>query len=206
MAARDLEALKKQYNKYGAAAPQGHGGHGPRGGGPGARARAMGGGKPKKTKHAIARLLKYLAKHKAVLIGAVILVVIRSVANILGSYMLRPIINDYIAVGRLEGFLYALLVLLGIYFVCIISEYFQRRAMLIVSRSAIEDIRNDLFSKVQKLPVKFYDSNSKGEVMSRFSNDVDNVGMMLDTSIMSIILGAISIVGTLFILWVFRQQ
>ncbi len=198
MAARNLEALKKEYNKYGAAAPQGH--VGPRGGGPAARARAMGGGKPKKTKRVIGRLLGYLAKHKIKLIGALVLVVIRSVANIAGSYMLRPIINNYIAVGKLEGFLYALLLLLAIYLVCVICEYFQRRAMLIISRSAIEDLRNDLFSKVQKLPVKFYDSNSKGEIMSRFSNDVDNVGMMLDTSITSIILGAISIVGTLFMM------
>ncbi len=191
MAARNLESLQKQYNKYGAAAPQGRGGHGPA-----ARARAMGGGKPKSSKNTIKRLLSYLGKHKIMLIGAVILVIVRSVSNIAGSYMLRPIINNYIAKGKLEGFLYALGVLLSIYLVCIIAEFFQRKAMLIISRSAIEDIRNDLFTKVQKLPVKYYDSNSKGEIMSRFSNDVDNVGVMLDTSIMSVILGVISIVGT----------
>jgi len=197
MAARSLEALKKQYNKYGAAMPQAHAGPGggPRGGAA-ARARAAE-GKPKKTQDTIKRLLKYMGKHKALLILAIVLVVVRSVSNVAGSYMLRPIINNYIAVGKLEGFLYALFVLMGIYLVCIITEFFQRRAMLLVSRSAIEDIRNDLFKKVQKLPVKFYDSNSKGEIMSRFSNDVDNVGVMLDTSIMSVILGAISIVGTL---------
>ena len=193
MSARNLEALKKQYNKYGAPQAQAHG-HGP---GPRRHARALSEGKPKKTKNAILRILKYVGKYRAMLIGAIILVVIRSVANIAGSYMLRPIINNYIAVGRLEGFLYALLVLLGIYLVCIGAEYFQRRAMLLVSRNAVESIRNDLFSKVQSLPVGFYDSNSKGEIMSRFSNDVDNVGMMLDTSVMSIILGAISVVGTL---------
>ena len=115
MAARNLETLKKQYNKYGALehGPIGHG-HGPRGSGPAARARAMGEGKPKKTKNTIARLLKYVAKHKVKLIIAVILVIIRSVANIAGSYMLRPIINNYIAVGKMEGFLYVLLLLLGI--------------------------------------------------------------------------------------------
>lgn len=193
MSARNLEALKKQYNKYGAPQAQAHG----HGAGPRRHARALSEGKPKKTKSVILRILKYVGKYRAMLIGAIILVVIRSVANIAGSYMLRPIINNYIAVGRLEGFLYALLVLLGIYLVCIVAEYFQRRAMLLVSRNAIESIRNDLFSKVQSLPVGFYDSNSKGEIMSRFSNDVDNVGMMLDTSVMSIILGAISVVGTL---------
>ncbi len=197
MAARNLEALKKQYNKYGAALS---GPGGPGRGGPAARARAMGGGKPKKTKEVIMRLLGYVAKHKGKLIFALMLVVVRSVTQIAGSYMLRPIINNYIAVGKLEGFLYALMLLLGIYLVCVAAEYFQRRAMLLVSRGAIEDIRNDLFEKVQKLPVRFYDSNSKGEVMSRFSNDVDNVGIMLDTSITSVILGVISLVGTLFMM------
>lgn len=198
MAARSLEALKKQYNKYGVSfsAPVGHDPGGMRGG-PAARARAMGEAKPKKTQYTIKRLLSYLGAHKTMLVLAVFLVVVRSVSNIAGSYMLRPIINNYIAAGRLEGFLYALLLLLAIYLVCIVTEFFQRRTMLKISRGAIEDIRNDLFEKVQKLPIKFYDSNSKGEVMSRFSNDVDNVGMMLDTSIMSVILGAISIVGTL---------
>ena len=195
MAARDLEALKKQYNKYGVA--QAGPGHGPGRGGPAARARAMGGGKPKKTKEVIKRLMGYVGRHKGKLIIALMLVVIRSVSQIAGSYMLRPIINNYIAVGRLEGFLYALLLLLGIYLVSTGAEFFQRRSMLLVSRGAIEDIRNDLFDKVQKLPVRFYDSNAKGEIMSRFSNDVDNVGMMLDTSITSIILGSITLVGTL---------
>lgn len=201
MAARNLEALKKQYNKYGVAMPQGPvgPGGGPRGG-PAARARTMGGGKPKKTQNTIKRLLSYMGKYRALLVLAVFLVIFRSITHIAGAYMLRPIINNYIAVGKLEGFLYALILLLGIYLACISTEFFQRRLMLLVSRNAIEDIRNDLFCKVQKLPVKFYDSNSKGEIMSRFSNDVDNVGIMLDTSIMSVILGAVNIVGTLFMM------
>lgn len=196
MAARSLDALKKQYNKYQGSMPQ-MPGPGPGGGGPRGRARVMGEGKPKKTKEVIMRLASYVKRHRGKLFVALALVILRSVTNIAGSYMLRPIINNYIAKGRLEGFLYALMVLLAVYLVCVVAEYMQRRFMLIVSRSAIEDIRNDLFEKVQKLPVRFYDENAKGEIMSRFSNDVDNVGMMLDTSVTSIILGAVSLVGTL---------
>ena len=196
MAARSLDALKKQYNKYQGSMPQ-MPGPGPGGGGPRGRARVMGEGKPKKTKEVVMRLASYVKRHRGKLFVALALVILRSVTNIAGSYMLRPIINNYIAKGRLEGFLYALLVLLSVYLICVVAEYMQRRFMLIVSRSAIEDIRNDLFEKVQKLPVRFYDENAKGEIMSRFSNDVDNVGMMLDTSVTSIILGAVSLVGTL---------
>ena len=95
MAARDLESLKKQYNKYGAAMPQG--GRGPGGGGPrgGAAARAgMAGGKPKKTQNTIKRLLAYMGKYKAFLVLALFLVIFRSVSHVAGAYMLRPIINN----------------------------------------------------------------------------------------------------------------
>ncbi len=197
MAARTLDALKKQYNKYQGTTPQMSG---PGGGGPRGRARAMGEGKPQKTKEVIKRLLGYLGRHKAKLVFALFLVVLRSITNVAGSYMLRPIINDYIAVGKLGGFLYAVLLLLAIYLISIAAEYFQRRQMLVISRCAIEDIRNDLFEKVQKLPVRFYDSNAKGEIMSRFANDVDNVGMMLDSSVTSIISGAVTLVGTLIMM------
>lgn len=196
MAARNLEALKRQYNKYGAAPVMGGGGRGMRGG----RNSSIEKGKPKKTQSTIKRLLTYMGKHKRMLILAIFLVVVRSVSNIVGTYMIRPIINNYIAVGRLEGFLYAIILLMAVYLIGIVTEFLQRRTMLIVSRSAVEDIRNDLFQKVQRLPVKFYDSNAKGELMSRFSNDVDNIGMMLDSSLMSVILGGISLIGTLFMM------
>lgn len=70
--------------------------------------------------------------------------------------------------------------------------------MLTVSQGTLERIRNDLFSKVQKLPVRFYDNNPTGEIMSRFTNDVDNIGTMLDNSLVSVISGAVTLIGTLF--------
>ncbi len=89
-------------------------------------------------------------------------------------------------------------VMLLVYALGILTTYLQARLMLTVSQGTIEAIRNDLFNKLQTLPVRFFDRNPTGEVMSRFTNDVDNIGMMLDHSLVQLISGVISLTGTLF--------
>ncbi len=83
-----------------------------------------------------------------------------------------------------------------IYLVGIISNYLQSRLMLVITQGSIEKLRNDLFSKLQKLPVRYFDSHPTGEVMSRFTNDVDNVEMMINNSLTSLISGLITLTGT----------
>ena len=90
----------------------------------------------------------------------------------------------------------ALIIMFSIYLVGIITTYTQGRLMIGVSQNVIERIRNDLFTKVQKLPIRFFDRNTTGEVMSRFTNDVDNIGMMLDNSMVSLVSGSITLIGT----------
>ena len=92
----------------------------------------------------------------------------------------------------------ALILLIAVYLVGVAASYLQNRLMLTVSQGTLERIRNDLFSKIQKLPVRFYDNNPTGEIMSRFTNDVDNIGTMLDNSLVSVISGAVTLIGTLF--------
>ena len=90
------------------------------------------------------------------------------------------------------------LALLGsIYLINIICTYGQSKLMIYVSQHSIEAIRNDLFSKVQKLPVRYYDTHSTGDMMSRFTNDVDNIGMMLDSTLVSLFSGTIQLIGTM---------
>ena len=90
----------------------------------------------------------------------------------------------------------ALCILLVIYMVGIVATYLQSRLMIAVSQGVVERIRNDLFVKLQKLPVRYYDTHSTGEVMSRFTNDVDNISLMLDNSLVSVISGVVTLVGT----------
>lgn len=89
------------------------------------------------------------------------------------------------------------LILLGlVYLIGLVTTYLQSRLMLSVSQKSVERIRNDLFRKLQKLPVRYFDGNPTGEIMSRFTNDIDNIDVMLNNSLTSIVSGVITLVGT----------
>lgn len=206
MAARSLDTLKARYNHSAVpAAGAKMGGHGPgRGpGGPGRNAVPIAKGKPKNTKNIIARLFRYIRPYQHILICVLILMLITTASSLAGSYMLRPIINNYIDIGELfsaKALFQILTVLAGIYLVGVVSTFLQNKLMLHVSQNAIADIRADLFCKVEKLPLRFHDNETTGEIMSRFTNDVDNIGTMLDNSLVSVISGSITLLGTLFLM------
>ena len=101
--------------------------------------------------------------------------------------MLRPIINKYIAPmdgsrGSVGGLAASLVFMAAIYFIGVVANYAQSRVMLTVAQNALQKIRDELFIKMQKLPVRFYDTNNNGDLMSRFTNDVDTVGQMLSST------------------------
>ncbi len=91
----------------------------------------------------------------------------------------------------------ALIILGAVYLVSAMGSYIQSRLMLSVSQNSIQKIREDLFCKLQTLPVRYFDSHPTGEIMSRFTNDVDNIDVMLNNSLTSIVSGVISLIGTL---------
>jgi len=91
----------------------------------------------------------------------------------------------------------ALVILASVYLISILTSYIQARLMLKISQSSVERIRNDLFSKMQYLPVRYFDSKPTGELMSRYTNDIDNIDVMLNHSLTSIVSGAVTLVGTL---------
>ncbi len=193
---RTLEQLKGQYRSTRTMNRRGPGG-GPRG-------RMMNGKKekPKYSKGTIKRLLSYIAPFKFRLIAAVLCMFCTTGTSLVGSYMLRPMINSLVedngqtGAERLATLAGMLTLLVGVYLVGVFTTYFQSRIMLGVSQSAIEKIRNDLFTKMQSLPVRFYDTENNGELMSRYTNDIDNIGMMLDHTVMSLISGVVTLVGT----------
>lgn len=223
---RSLEKLQKQYSravKDGRRGPGGpRGPHGPRAH-----------GKPKNTKATVKRIWGYLAKYKLRLVFVLICMLASTVASLLGSYMLAPIVNKLTAfaapnlvqtpsaieafadrvITRFTGvitgllgekapieifaYILAALIILGsIYLVGIVCTYLQSRIMLSVSQGAVKQIRNDLFGKLQRLPVRYFDSNPTGELMSRFTNDIDNIEVMLNNSLTSLISGTVTLIGT----------
>ncbi|MBQ3574120.1 MAG: ABC transporter ATP-binding protein, partial [Clostridia bacterium] len=196
MSGRSLENLQKRYNF--SAVP----GTGPKGPQPGGKHAPKGmGGKPKNTKKILGRVFSYINEYKLRMAVVVLCMLLNTAATLVGGYMLRPIFNHIAQRGipaaeRISYLLSMLIILFLAYMVAVIASFLQYRLMVTVSRSAIERIRRDLFAKLQKLPVRYFDSHSNGEIMSRFTNDVDNIGMMLDNSIISMISGAVNLVGT----------
>lgn len=193
---KKAESLKRRYGRSAAPAKK-------RGlmGGPGG-SRQMKGSLPKNTGATIRRLMSYLNEYKAFMGAALFCVIVSTLATLAGSYMLRPIINQYIAPvdggrGSVSGLAGGLMMMAAIYVVGVIANYAQSRIMLTVAQNALQKIRDDLFGKMQKLPVRFYDTNNNGDLMSRFSNDVDTIGQMLSSTLVQMFTGALSIVGTL---------
>lgn len=165
-----------------------HGGHGRKG---------MMGGKPKNVRKSIGRLFSYISQDKWKLMIVAFCVIGGTIANLAGSYMLRPIINGLTSEqGSVAFLLKGILTMLTIYLVGILAQYLQQRIMITISQGAICRLRNDLFGKLQKLPVKYYDTHNNGDMMSRFTNDVDAVGEMLNNTVVQLISGTINIIGT----------
>lgn len=192
-----VESLKR---RYGRTVPVKR--RGPMGGGPGRGRQPAGGGMPKQSKETIRRLLSYLGAYKLHMAVAFLCVIVNTVSTLAGSYMLRPIINKYIAPtdgsrGSVAGLFGSLVIMAAIYLFGVLANYAQSRVMLTVAQNALQKIRDDLFEKMQKLPVRFYDTNNNGDLMSRFTNDVDTVGQMLSSTLVQLFSGALSIVGTL---------
>lgn len=120
--------------------------------------------------------------------------------GIITSFSETKLLSGIISEGRLyEVLTYVIagiIILISVYLLGALAGYFQSRLMLSITQGSLERIRNELFSKLQSLPLKFFDNESTGDVMSRFTNDVDNIGMMLDNSLVSLISGLISLIGT----------
>ena len=175
--------------------------------GPGGGRHGHGGGrgdssKPKDIKKTIKYIMSYVLREKIRLIGALICVLISTVSTLAASYMLRPIINTYIVPtddgrGDVSGLAAALLVMLGVYLAGILATYLQSRLLTRIGQNCLKSMRADLFDHMQTLPVKYYDGNTRGDLMSRYTNDIDNVGNMLSSALISIFTAGLTLLGTL---------
>ncbi|RKR84690.1 ATP-binding cassette subfamily B protein [Mucilaginibacter gracilis] len=151
--------------------------------------------KPKNSRLVIFRLWRYLSRQRALLFLVLFLLLINIGATLLGSYLLRPIINNYIVPRNIPGLIRMIILLAGIYTVGAITGIYLNRLMIKIAQKTISTIRTDLFSKLQTLPLKFFDSTNHGELMSRFTNDMDNVSDALNTSILQLFSSAITLTG-----------
>lgn len=164
-------------------------------GGPGGPARGF--EKPKNAGKTLGRILQYLGKSKGPLLVVVFLLLTNTAASLAGSYFIKPIINTYILPGDVTGLGVALLELAGIYLVGILSAFLQARLMVRIAQKTTNTLRRDLFEKLQTLPLRFFDANTHGELMSRFTNDVDNVHMALEQSLPQFLANTLTFFGSM---------
>ena len=154
-----------------------------------------GGPKPANMFKTLGRLFSYLMKYKFSLLFVLIFMLISAFALVSGSYFLKPIINDYIIPGDFIGLAKILSILVVIYIAGALSSYGYGRIMIHVAQRTVKDIRNDLFSKMQKMPVSYFDWNPNGSLMSLYTNDVDNLSETLNSSLTNIVSSAITFIG-----------
>ena len=165
-------------------------------------ARYTGYKRPKNTKKALAELFRYMGYHKWLLLVVAVLMFISTGANVAGTYLLKPVINQFILPGDIRGLIYALTGM-GIMYLCgALSTFGYNRLMVKTSQKVVADIRRDLFAHVQKLPLKYFDAHTHGELMSRFTNDVDTVQEALNNSFTMVIQSSLTLTGTVVMLLV----
>lgn len=158
--------------------------------------------RPKDTKKTIKHLLVYLGHYKWMFMLVALLVLLSAGANVTGTYLVKPVVNRFIVPGDMEGLLKAVIAM-GVMYACgALCTLGYNRIMVKVSQKVIQDIRNDLFAHVQKLPLKYFDAHTHGELMSRFTNDVDTVQEAMNNSFAMIIQSFIMLFGTLIMMTV----
>lgn len=176
----------------------------PNGNGPGPGGR-MKFEKPKNTKKTLLRLLSYVTQKKALLVVVFVLVLFSSLADIIGTYLLTPVINEIgnmVSTGSRDfSVIIKYLILLGFIYICgAVGQYTYSRLMLNVSHGTLNALRKDLFEHLQDLPIKYFDTHTHGELMSRFTNDVDTIREAISQGLIQTITSLVTVVGIFFMM------
>ncbi len=172
----------------------------PRGGGHGHGPNGHGFQRPKDMKGTFRKLMAYVGRYKASLVLVAVCLIVSSAASVASSYMLKPLLNNYILPGDFPGLLKMLVVLAALFALSAGCSYAYARIMVHVAQRTVAAIRQDLFDRLQALPIRYYDQHQSGDLMSRFTNDIDTVSEMLNSSFASIISNVLTFVGTVLMM------
>ncbi len=162
--------------------------------------------KPKNVKGTLSRMLSYLSKKKGVLFLVVFLILISSLGTVASSFFMKPLIDNYVvpligqspSLSTMMPIIKALCLMGGLFLTSVIASYSYQRIMLYISQGTVNAIRRDLFDALQDLPISFFDSHTHGELMSRFTNDVETVRNFLSQTIVQTIQSLFTVVATFF--------
>lgn len=169
-------------------------------------ARVMNYKRPKNTKRTLLRLFSYLGRHKLTWATVAFLVLVSTAANIMGTYLLKPVINKYIIPRDIPGLLWMVLAMGVMYLIGVLATFGYNQLMAKVAQQVVADIRKDLFIHTQSLPLKYFDVHTHGELMSRFTNDVDTLTDAMNTSFSMLLQSFLMLVGTITMLLVLNVR
>ncbi len=159
-------------------------------------------GKAKEAKKTLARLSAYMRNDRGLMLVICFLILIEITTSLTGSYLLRPIINDYILPGNGVGFI-RMLVLLGVIYIAGgAAVWIQYRLLNRIAQHTVARIRYALFEHMERLPIRYFDSHQHGDLMSRYTNDIDRISDTLTDSVAEIILSVLTVIG-LFVMMLY---
>lgn len=156
--------------------------------------------KPKNVKKTVIRLLNYLKKHSIKIFISVIFIIISSLMTVFSTRLIGIAIDSYISVFNFTGLFKICILLIAIYLLASFFTWLQSILMIHVAQQTVAEIRKEIFDKFQLLPLKYFDSKTHGELMSRVTNDVDNISTMLNTSVSQVLQGILTIITTFSIM------
>ena len=169
-------------------------------------ARTMMHEKPKDLRRTLRFLWQYLRRHGGILLLISVLTITSAGANVFGTYLLKPAVNDYILPGDIAGLVKMLVFMGAVYLAGVASSYGYSQLMVKTAQKIILEIRNDLFRKVQTLPLSFFDAKTHGELMSRFTNDIDTISDALNNSFTVLVQSFVTLVGTFTVLIILSPE
>lgn len=163
------------------------------------RHKMKGGAKPRNVKNTIKRIFELLKSFKGMFIVVVICIMLGSIISVVGTFFIRTAIDDYIEIANpdMQRFATALFYMGGIFLAGVVTTFIYTRIMLNITAGTMNRVRIDLFAHLQKLPIKYYDTHTHGEIMSRFTNDTDTMREMLSNAIPQLINSVITLVAVI---------
>ena len=161
--------------------------------------------RPENMQHTLRIFVSYLGRHKFMLLIVSILATVSALANLLGTYMIRPVVNN-LANGDLHSLAIGVLVAAGIFAIGALAAWGYSQTMVKAAQQVVFDIRRDLFAHMQTLPLRFFDKKRHGDIMSLFTNDIDTIADALNNSFAMAIQSFIQMIGTLVILYILNWK
>ena len=161
--------------------------------------------RPENMQHTLRIFVSYLGRHIFMLLIVSILVTVSALANLLGTYMIRPVVNN-LANGDLHSLAIGVLVAAGIFAIGALAAWGYSQTMVKAAQQVVFDIRRDLFAHMQTLPLRFFDQKRHGDIMSLFTNDIDTIADALNNSFAMAIQSFIQMIGTLVILYILNWK